>query len=244
MSPDEHTADSLSALLMKWEDLRRRGVASSPDTLCPEDPVLRDALRRQIGMLQALDRQFGVVPAETRSHVDGSAPAMAEETPPVGHLELHTGYVLERFHARGGLGTVYVARDKSFEREVAIKFSRRRGLSPPERARFQREAEITGRLEHPGIVPVYGLAAKDAEHACYVMRLVKGKTMQDAIDETHRPADPSSPDFQGINFRGLLQRLISICNTAAFAHEQGIIHRDIKPSNIMLGPFGETVLLD
>ena len=109
------------------------------------------------------------------------------------------------------------------------------------RERFLIEAKITGRLEHPGVVPVYGMGTDADGRAFYAMRFVKGETLRQAISRFH--AGPA-PDYSGLEFRLLLNRFVDVCNTVAYAHEQGVLHRDLKPSNIMLGDFGETLVVD
>src|SRR6202011_5040878 len=109
---------------------------------------------------------------------------------------------------------------------------------PESRARFVLEAEITGRLEHPGIVPVYGLGSYPDGRPFYAMRFVEGQTLDQAIAAFHQP-DRAELDLsaQSVAFRGLLRRFVDACNAMAYAHSRGIIHRDLKPSNILLGPF-------
>jgi serine/threonine-protein kinase len=124
-------------------------------------------------------------------------------------------------------------------------------LSPEARQRFLNEAAITGQLEHPGIVPIYTVEDDGAEQPFYVMRFVEGKTLAAAIRECHeielpegRSSQRRDPSFQSPRFRNLLQRFMSVCNTVAYAHSKHVIHRDLKPSNIMLGEYGETLVLD
>jgi eukaryotic-like serine/threonine-protein kinase len=152
-----------------------------------------------------------------------------------------------RPHARGGLGEVFLARDGELNREVALKrIQERRADDPGSRARFVLEAEVTGRLEHPGIVPVYGLGRTADGRPFYAMRFIRGHSLKDAIDQLHsvdagsngKAAEPS------LNLRRLLDRFVDVCNTIAYAHSRGVIHRDLKPSNIMLGPYGETLVVD
>ena len=154
-------------------------------------------------------------------------------------------YQIERFLARGGLGEIFLARDKRLDRIVAIKVPRNRDPNSAERQRLSREAEITGKLKHPGIVPIHTSGQDLAGQPYYVMQYVEGRTMKDAISDWHQTNESGdSGKFATFEFRRLLQSLISVCNTVAYAHEQGYIHRDIKPGNIILGEFGETVLLD
>ncbi len=143
---------------------------------------------------------------------------------------------------------MYLAKDPDLHRTVAIKFPRTDRLSHEQWLRFEREAQITGQLNHPGIVPVHALKGDDSQHPCYVMRFVDGPTLQHKIDElygTSAADKAASVDFYAsLEIRQLLQNFVALCNIVAYAHEHGIIHRDIKPSNVILGPFGETLLMD
>ncbi len=144
---------------------------------------------------------------------------------------------------RGGIGRVLRAMDAHIGREVAIKellpqFTSSGSRDPVTRKsqtelRFLTEARITGNLEHPGVVPVYELGQRADGTLYYVMKLVRGQTLLDAL---------KGRDLQGR--LSLLPRFIDVCNAIAFAHSHGVIHRDLKPENIMLGQFGETLVLD
>ncbi|MEQ1905654.1 MAG: serine/threonine-protein kinase, partial [Pirellulaceae bacterium] len=146
--------------------------------------------------------------------------------------------------ARGGIGQVMRAMDTELNREVAIKVIQPSLAEIDDlRERFMREAEITGRLEHPGIVPVYGKGEDSEEQPYYAMRLVRGESFHQAIEDFHARAG-HRPRFDSIMFQKLLRRFLSVCETIAYAHSRGVIHRDIKPQNILLGPFGETLVVD
>jgi tRNA A-37 threonylcarbamoyl transferase component Bud32 len=155
-------------------------------------------------------------------------------------------YHVLRPHARGGLGEVFVAEDLEVHREVALKVIQEVHADDAlSRDRFLLEAELTGRLEHPGIVPVYGLGADAEGRPFYAMRLVQGETLREAIRRFHEADVPGrDPGERSLALRQLLARFVAVCNAVAYAHSRGVIHRDIKPSNIMLGKFGETVVLD
>jgi eukaryotic-like serine/threonine-protein kinase len=147
-------------------------------------------------------------------------------------------YEVLRPHARGGLGLVSVARDAELGRDVALKEIQDEFADDAEnRNRFLREAEVTGGLEHPGIVPVYGLGAFTSGRPYYAMRLIRGESLQEAVRKLH------AGDTE-YTLRGLLTRFVVVCNTVAYAHSRGVIHRDLKPANVMLGPYGETLVVD
>jgi serine/threonine protein kinase len=144
-----------------------------------------------------------------------------------------------RFHAAGGLGDVYRAQDESLRREVALKFTQQRhGGNPDYLELFLLEAEITSRLNHPGIVPVYGLGESADGRPFYAMRFIEGTQFKAAIETFHQNG------AQHRELHHLLTHLVAACNTVAYAHNRGIVHRDIKPENIMLGKYGETLLVD
>ena len=158
---------------------------------------------------------------------------------------------VQRFHvlrplARGGLGEVFVARDEELHREVALKLIQERHASDlGSRTRFQFEAEITGRLEHPGVIPVYGLGIDGRGRPYYAMRFVRGQSLKEAIERFHREDGPTrEAGERSLALRELLSRFLDVCNTMAYAHGRGILHRDLKPANVMLGPYGETLVVD
>jgi serine/threonine-protein kinase len=152
-----------------------------------------------------------------------------------------------RRHAQGNLGEVFVARDVELHREVALKEIQSYHADRPEsRAQFVLEAEITGRLEHPGVVPVYGMGYHDDGRPFYAMRFVRGgETLKAAIDRFHADEGPGrDPGARVRALRGLLGRFVDVCNAVAYAHGRGILHRDLKPANILLGPYGESLVVD
>jgi eukaryotic-like serine/threonine-protein kinase len=156
-------------------------------------------------------------------------------------------FSIVRPHAKGGLGQVFVALDSELNREVALKELRpERADDPVNRTRFLLEAEVTGMLEHPGVVPVYGLGSDSRGRPFYAMRLVKGDTLQQAIDRFHASgaASPADPRQWNLSLRQLLNSFVVVCNVLAYAHSRGVIHRDLKPANILLGPYGETLVVD
>ena len=166
-----------------------------------------------------------------------------------------------RPHAEGGLGKVSVALDEELRREVALKeIKEKHADDPASRGRFLQEAEITGGLEHPGIVPVYGLGVYADGRPFYAMRFIRGDSLKEAIEQFHKNSNADSAierrktlgdnprnlrlNFSSLDFHRLLRRFIDVCNAIAYAHSRGILHRDLKPGNIMLGKYGETLVVD
>lgn len=151
----------------------------------------------------------------------------------------HEKYSHVAFHAQGGMGRVSTCFDRELERRVARKELR------PELATnsaalglFLQEARITGRLEHPSIVPVYELAKPaDGQSPFYTMRFVSGQTLTKAVRSYH-----DSPT--GLELLRLLNAFVVICQTVAYAHTQHVVHRDLKGDNVILGEFGEVIVLD
>jgi eukaryotic-like serine/threonine-protein kinase len=156
-----------------------------------------------------------------------------------------------RPHARGGHGEIFVALDTELNREVALKTIQATYADDPRfQSRFLFEAEVTGSLEHPGIVPVYGLGRSRDGRPYYAMRFIEGKiqgsSLRDAIRRFHdaEKQPGREPGKSAIEFRELLERFIDVCDAVTYAHSRGVIHRDLKPGNIMLGPYGETLVVD
>ena len=167
--------------------------------------------------------------------------------PRVGPQTFWTGrFRIVRPHAKGGLGIVSIAMDDELDREVAFKEIKHEFAEhQTSRARFVLEAEITGKLEHPGIVPIYGLGHAPDGSPYYAMRFIRGDSLADAINRFHDPAGPFiDPVKRSLQLRELLSRFLDVCDAMAYAHSRGVLHRDLKPGNVMLGPFGETLVVD
>ncbi len=140
----------------------------------------------------------------------------------------------------GGLGQVWLANDNNLSREVAVKEVKPDSLSDEAVRRLIKEAQITGQLQHPGIVPVYEVNHEGRPF--YTMKLVKGETLSKAIREHHAEKQEGKANL--INERRLINIFVTICDAIAYAHSRGVIHRDLKPENIVLGDYGEAVVLD
>lgn len=148
-------------------------------------------------------------------------------------------------HAEGGLGIVYVAEDQEIRREVALKQIRDdRADDAGFQGKFKFEAAVTGQLEHPGIVPIYALGTDASGRPFYAMRFIQGESLRDAVQDFHAKRKAGKVIFSGPEFRQLLRRFTDVCNAIDYAHKQGVLHRDLKPLNIMLGKYGETLVVD
>jgi serine/threonine protein kinase len=157
-----------------------------------------------------------------------------------------------KFFRGGGLGQIHLALDREFQRTVALKTIRPEyAQNDSMRERFVLEAEITGNLEHPGVVPAYGLGTSRDGLPYYAMRLVKGRNLRECLDGLHPPA-PAGKKCRGVadlraggrELRELVRHFVAVCQTLEYAHKRGVIHRDLKPSNLMVGDHGETLVID
>lgn len=157
-----------------------------------------------------------------------------------------TRLAVERRIGRGGLGDVHVARDTATGRDLAVKFLSAWAVTQEDlRESFQFEATVTSQLEHPNIVPVYATGSTDDDRPFYCMRLIQGRTLGAAIADFHDPHRAHDPAAERTTrYRELLGQFALVCKAIAYAHDRGVIHRDIKPANVMLGRFGEVVVLD
>src|SRR5256885_11305931 len=138
--------------------------------------------------------------------------------------------LLERI-ARGGMGVVYTAEDENLRRRVALKVLDVPGTDGDLRNRLIREARVLATLEHPGIVPVHDVGTLADGRVFYTMKFVEGNRLAKFIASV-----TSRPDR--------LRIFLRICDAVAFAHARGVLHRDLKPANIMVGPFGEVLVMD
>jgi WD40 repeat protein/serine/threonine protein kinase len=229
--------DAIDVLVQKHLDRHCGDVEKSLAAMHVPTP-----LREELRSVADPDVQASLCRVSTSSDSDKPSPLPST----VSEMKTAVGlrYQILRPHDKGGIGEVFVALDQELNRQVALKeIQERHADDAHSRGRFVREAEITGGLEHPGIVPVYGLGQYADGRPFYAMRFIQGETLKDAIARYHRAGEEraSSPEFE---LRALLTRFIAVCNAIAYAHSRGVIHRDLKPSNIMLGKYGETLVVD
>jgi tetratricopeptide (TPR) repeat protein len=248
--------DALIAAMHSWVMAKHRPLGDllqEQGALSPERRGLLDAMADEHLRAHGGDVQRSLAAVAHHSTLGDLAQSVADPdlqaslaaagatlatTADVRPMEDGLRYQVLRPHAQGGLGLVSVARDAELGREVAFKeIQGRYAEDTTQRGRFVREAEITGGLEHPGIVPVYGLGRYTDGRPYYAMRLVRGESLQEAARKLHA-------GDAGYTLRGLVTRFVAVCNAVAYAHSRGVIHRDLKPANILLGPYGETLVVD
>ncbi len=163
------------------------------------------------------------------------------------HANGNDRFILVRPHAKGGIGKVSVALDVQLNREVALKELLEEHVAKQDsRVRFLLEAEVTARLEHPGIVPVYGIGLNASGEPFYVMRFIKGESFKDAVQQFHKARGGRGlrSGQSSLELQQLLRRFVDVCYTIEYAHSRGVIHRDLKPSNVIVGKYGETLVVD
>jgi len=186
--------------------------------------------------VQRIGRLYG---AETRVLLHDSPSDSGPLLPPSAQGEDpadDSQYQILGFVARGGVGVVYKARDRNLGREVALKVLRSDRIAVPKVAeRLIEEAQVGGQLQHPGVVPVYALGIQKDGRPQFAMKLIKGATFAQLLQER------SSPEDDRARF---LSQFEQLCQTMAYCHARGVIHRDLKPANIMVGSFGEVLVVD
>lgn len=212
--------------LLAWQMTAAHGDASQVYASCGGDAAARASFTGSLALGSLVD-------------AGGQTEVLVAEQP--------GRYSLRKEQGRGASGRVLIAFDETIHREIALKEllpgiaggcdeDKHRALLHREAltARFLREARITGQLEHPGIVPVYELGQRADGAVYYTMKLVRGATLADKLKTCRNLSDRMV----------LLNHFLDLCQAIAYAHSRGVIHRDIKPANVMVGEFGETVLVD
>jgi serine/threonine-protein kinase len=217
------TAELVSELLLRWEELREGGQAISAEELCRDCPDLVDEVRRRIATLEAVYRVPNRLPADTRPDAERQPDSGAPRVP---------GYEVLGELGSGGMGVVYKARDARLKRLVALKMI----LSgpharPEERERFRREAEAVARLQHPNVVQIYEVGEQDGR-PYLALEYVGGGSLAGRLGGRPLPPDDAA-------------RLVrSLALAVHAAHLRGIVHRDLKPANVLLTEDGTPKVTD
>ncbi len=168
-----------------------------------------------------------------------ATPARSVAETLAGRDGLGSRYVLQGEVARGGMGAVLRGIDRDLRREVAVKFMLDPG-DPRKMARFIEEAQITGQLEHPNIVPVHELGIDARRRLFFTMKMVRGRSLAQVLAQLK--ADPAAARPWSLG--RLLNVLVNVCHALGYAHARAVIHRDLKPANVMVGDFGEVYVMD
>ncbi|MEI6715449.1 MAG: protein kinase [Verrucomicrobiota bacterium] len=194
----------------------------------------------------------GPLPEPTDSSLDVTIPVKPHESnaanrfrnpnadTPHGTLAAISGqYELVKEIARGGMGLIYHGEDPQLERQVAVKVSSL--VSDGSDPRFEKEAKVLANLAHPNIVPIHAIGRDSKGRPFYSMKLVKGRTLQAILSALQKNEPDALRDYTRDR---LLTAFRKVCDAMSFAHSKGILHRDLKPENVMLGEFGEVLVMD
>jgi eukaryotic-like serine/threonine-protein kinase len=177
---------------------------------------------------------------DSRAAAAPTMPTITVTPPPLDVDDFDGRYALRTLLGRGGMGEVFLAKDRRIGREVALKATRSDG-SEEITQRFSRECRLQGQLEHPGLVPVYDVGRMPDGAPFFTMKRVRGVTLEDVLRGLAKDDRAMKTRFSRAR---LLSIFATICQTVHFAHRRGVIHRDLKPANVMLGDFGEIYVLD
>lgn len=184
-------------------------------------------------------------------HTRGGSYLPVPSLPPVAPSAPHLEGLPDKYEelgplGAGGMGEVWQVYDRTLQRSVALKIIGA-GIFVDEKllSQFEKEARVTAQLQHPGIVPVHEIGRLEDGRAYFTMKEIHGRTLRDVILEVHRAAaNRQRATESGWTFRRLVDAFHRVCETVAFAHARGVVHRDLKPQNIMVGEFGEVLLMD
>ncbi len=247
-SPDRSNASrSAEALFADYLAQREAGRAVDFDQLCNAHPAQAQALRRayetwERSHLRDLPNTISVddaaisVESMARGAGGESLIQRISNQPPKA-----ANYRLDGEIARGGMGAILKVWDENLRRHLAMKvvLGDEAGgqIDPQALARFLEEAQVTGQLDHPGIVPVHELGLDPKGRIFFTMKLVKGRDLKRIFELVHE-------NKEGWNETRALGVMLKVCEAMAFAHAKGVIHRDLKPANVMIGNYGEVYVMD
>jgi serine/threonine protein kinase len=209
-------------LLVEWEERRRQGKTATAEELCPDDPVMREALRRRIRQRERVHALLDLPGDETKF----------DTSPVAAVVPVVDGYEIVEVLGRGGMGVVYRAQQTALQRPVALKMILAgASAGEHERQRFRTEAEAVARLHHPNIVQIYEVGE---QNGCpyLALELVPGSSLAQQLDGTPLPP------------RRAAQLVLALARAVQHAHQQGIVHRDLKPANVLLTPEGTPKIAD
>jgi len=245
------------AAFAEYLERRESGEQVDFEAFCAARPALSERLRRLREQFQRLGGSVVTAPGgesvfgRLERRFGGSVDPRVDLAPVEGRDASRRGEVLERFRGqdaprryaeqeevgRGGMGSVLRVFDNDIRRAIAMKMMLgEEAASPVRLSRFLEEAQITGQLDHPGVVPVHELGLDAGGRVYFTMRLVRGHEFGQVIRQVREGGDWTLTRAVSV--------LLKICETMAFAHVKGVIHRDLKPANLMVGDFGEAYVMD
>jgi eukaryotic-like serine/threonine-protein kinase len=247
-------------------DVPPGAAAGNPDaigadaTVCVDDRVAAFAAdERAATVLDAAEAATLLDPSVRDRRAPRPAPVTGDATVPPGSQSPSTSdapaatavpapgirYVREAVAGQGGMGTVHVARDVELLRRVALKeLSLEVAHDRSARSRFVREVQVTAQLDHPHIVPVYGLEVASGGRPAYAMKLIEGHTFGHLIADTRAFYEKKEPPDEDHALPARLEHFLKVCDAIAYAHERGVVHRDLKPANLMVGRHNEVYVMD
>jgi serine/threonine protein kinase/formylglycine-generating enzyme required for sulfatase activity len=202
-------------------------LACLPGAPAPPDPFATDPSAWAHG---THDDPFATGPLAAAAPADDEPAGSDPDAPP-----RVPGVQVLGLLGEGGMAQVWQGHDLDLRRVVAVKVLRA-DASPATRARFVAEAQITAQLSHPGVIPVHAVGTLPDGRPYFSMQKVSGETFQQVFERHHRTGAPT--------LRALIELFRRVCETVAYAHHRGVVHRDLKPNNLMLGGFGEVLVLD
>jgi len=257
--------ERLEVLLSQWKQGPGLGQHILPEAFCAQlgCPQMAPALKRALQLEdEAAALQSSAVALQQIPNggctVEDLSSTMPQDPSSQIHLALseagrqtrsfvtQSQYTNIRAFEVGGQGILNVATDVDFQRDVVLKFMRNAdGSEQLARSISRTEALITAQLQHPGITPVYGWGESEKDGSFFAMRQIEGESLKESIQHFHaQPITLNHEEMHSPEFQRLLLQVISVCRTVAYAHNRGVVHRDLKPANVMLGKFGETVVID
>jgi len=254
---DEASGSVTERLFADFVDRRERGEAIEIETFCAEQPEHAAELRRLHAEYERVESEL-LAAAQAAENEERTVHTSGETTDDAAWLQFleqlrsrgpaHRRYVLRGELAEGGQGVIHRVFDTDVRRPLAMKMilgqgdSSSTGQTPAvdsrKLGRFLEEAQVTGQLDHPGIVPVHELGLDDEGRVYFTMKLVKGEDLRSVFDRVSDPGD------DGWNETRALHTMLRVCEAMAYAHSKGVVHRDLKPANVMVGKYGETYVMD
>ncbi len=227
-------------------DVREAVDVAAPTLLLADTPtvIVNERVADERGRpstVASLEQAQTVILEGSASGRDAGGGAVGEAVLPPAAVR----YVVVGVAGRGGMGTVHVAHDVELLRRVALKeLSKEIAQDRLARARFVREVQVTAQLDHPHIVPVYGLEVADGGRPAYAMKLVEGRTFAQLIAETKTACEAGQAIDEAHSLTVRLEHFLKVCDAVEYAHARGVVHRDLKPANLMLGQHNEVYVMD